>query len=886
MSLNQLNQLLARIQQRKNQLVGEIGKEVKILNDHQIQVDINMNQLRYSDNTLNGNVSQYLKLRDEMADQSFLENVRPLLDQVPVSNGSSYFQKIDANIGIIADEFLYNSFKDVANFHYVERDNYTHLAGKLDVLIVASAWKGLHGDWKGLGNPNIGKIRRSISKTIDFFRNDGVKIVFYSKEDPTNYDFFVDLAKKCDYVFTTAAEKVPDYQRDCGHDNVFVLEFGVNPNYNNPIGVQPKSELAGAMFAGSWYKKYPHRQKDSRMLFDGVLDAGKPLKIIDRNFHLNLDRHFYPSEYLSYISPSIDHESLQSLLKLYEWIINLNSVKYSQTMFANRVYEIQAMGSLLISNYSLGINNLFPNIFLATDKSEIQAILQQYSEEELYRLRMFGVRQVLRQHTTYHRITYMLEQIGWTGVTIPKRTVAVIVAEKTAAIKQMFDRQSFQEKTLLTVDEAIRIDQTFDYVAFFDEASTYGEYYLEDMIQAFKYTAADYVTKDSYWNGSEKHPGIENNYISHMDNKYRTVFSLDAYALDQLLVDELDITMENGYSADSLEYNIGEASVYQTSPGKKFTVIIPTYNNGLHLYGKCFLSLRRSSMFDDMEIIIVDDGSTDHETRLIIDRLKRQYDNIHTYFYDDGGSGSASRPRNKGIEMATTDYITFLDPDNEAVNDGFAKLYQELEAGSHDMVVGNMLKLDTAEHEFNYYKDVNYYMATTEFDHIDTKAFLDATHFKAQSIQALMVKKDVILNHDLRMVQGAVGQDTLYFHELLIHAHRFKVISDIIHIYYAGVQGSTVNHITEKTFQKYLVMEKARIQFLEENQLLDVYMDKRFNYYFKNWYFKKLDAVEPADATAAEAILVEIYQMYQSARPNKIDAEIKDRMKQLEKVTI
>src|SRR5699024_8945269 len=146
------------------------------------------------------------------------------------------------------------------------------------------------------------------------------------------------------------------------------------------------------------------------------------------------------------------------------------------------------------------------------------------------------------------------------------------------------------------------------------------------------------------------------------------------------------------------------------------------------------------------------------------------------------------------------------------------------------------------------------------------KAFSDATHFKAQSSQALMVKKDVILNHDLRMVQGAVGQDTLYFHKLLIHAHRFKVISDIIHIYYAGVQGSTVNHITEKTFQKYLVMEKARIQFLEENQLLDVYMDKRFNYYFKNWYFKKLDAVEPADATAAEAILVEIYQMYQSAR--------------------
>ena len=45
--------------------------------------------------------------------------------------------------------------------------------------------------------------------------------------------------------------------------------------------------------------------------------------------------------------------------RLFRWAINVNSVKYSETMFANRVYELQAMGNLLLTNYSMGVNNKF-----------------------------------------------------------------------------------------------------------------------------------------------------------------------------------------------------------------------------------------------------------------------------------------------------------------------------------------------------------------------------------------------------------------------------------------------------------------------------------------------------------------------------------------------
>ena len=882
MSAANFDHMLSDIRKRQNELVSQMQKEIKYLRAHDFQADVDIQSIKSKkNNAITPQTSKYLKLRDQLADLDYLEKVAAQLDAIPASNGGSFYERINVSIGIIADEFLYNSFKDVADFHYIEKDHYEHLQGELDVVLIASTWKGIYKDWKGMGNPNISKVRKAIFEMIDFFRSDGAKIVFYSKEDPTNYDFFVDIAQQCDYIFTTAKEKVKDYKKDCQNDNVFVLEFGVNPIYNNPIGIQSTSEQEGALFAGSWYEKYPHRQVDTRVLFDGVIDAGEPLKIIDRNFYLALERHFYPKEYLPYLSPSIDHESLQKLLKLYSWVINLNSVKYSQTMFANRVYELQAMGNLILSNYSLGINNLFPNIFMAFTTDEVADIMKGLTEEELYRHRLFGVRQVLREHTTFHRIDGMLQAIGLKHDYLKDRKVAVVVDEVTEHVKEMFNNQSYRYKHLLTEEEAKTTSEKFDYMTFFHPESFYGEYYLEDMINAFKYTDVDFVTKDSYFAGDEKVDGVENNYLDQWESKYRTVFPLYTYTLKDMVDDVESLSMPKGYSGDSMEYNTVEEPVFKTAEEKKFSIIIPTFNNGQHLYGKCFMSLRRSSMFREMDIIIVDDGSTDEETVMIIKRLARMYDNITVYTYGDGGSGSASRPRNKGIELAKTDYITYLDPDNEAINDGYAKLYKEMAEGGFELVIGNMLKVAEEERVFDHYHYTKKRLDKTEFEDFNVREVLEYTNFKVQSIQALMVKKNVITGSNLQMVEGAVGQDTLFFHELVAHTRNFKLLDEVIHIYYANVEGSAVNYITKSTFDKYLIMEKARIRFLQNENLLDIYMDFRFNYYFKNWYFKKLKMVQQSDYSYAVDILTDIYNMYEELYPDKIETDITKKMKQM-----
>ena len=76
-----------------------------------------------------------------------------------------------------------------------------------------------------------------------------------------------------------------------------------------------------------------------------------------------------------------------------------------------------------------------------------------------------------------------------------------------------------------------------------------------------------------------------------------------------------------------------------------------------------------------MELIFIDDGSTNQSCINTIKILENKYSNVKTYFFEPGGSGSASRARNKGVYLSSSKYICYLDPDNEAIGDGYYELF-------------------------------------------------------------------------------------------------------------------------------------------------------------------------------------------------------------------
>lgn len=88
------------------------------------------------------------------------------------------------------------------------------------------------------------------------------------------------------------------------------------------------------------------------------------------------------------------------------------------------------------------------------------------------------------------------------------------------------------------------------------------------------------------------------------------------------------------------------------------SIIVPVYNVNKYL-DKCIQSILSSS-YNNIELLLIDDGSTDNS--LIICKKWAQTDNrIQVIHQDNSGAGAA---RNKGLEIAQGDFITFVDSDD------------------------------------------------------------------------------------------------------------------------------------------------------------------------------------------------------------------------------
>lgn len=101
---------------------------------------------------------------------------------------------------------------------------------------------------------------------------------------------------------------------------------------------------------------------------------------------------------------------------------------------------------------------------------------------------------------------------------------------------------------------------------------------------------------------------------------------------------------------------------------RSFSIIVPTYNYADYL-GFAIESLLHQN-YPKIEIIIVNDGSTD-QTDEVVHRLQQQHpDQIKCLTQINGGAGSA---RNAGINLATGDYILFLDADDRLLPDALTE---------------------------------------------------------------------------------------------------------------------------------------------------------------------------------------------------------------------
>lgn len=94
----------------------------------------------------------------------------------------------------------------------------------------------------------------------------------------------------------------------------------------------------------------------------------------------------------------------------------------------------------------------------------------------------------------------------------------------------------------------------------------------------------------------------------------------------------------------------------------KVSIIVPVYNTGKYV-GKCLDSLVKQTINDEIEIIVINDGSTDDSGEIIKKYIQKQENKQIIKYYEKENEGIA-KTRNYGIEKATGEYILFVDSDD------------------------------------------------------------------------------------------------------------------------------------------------------------------------------------------------------------------------------
>ncbi|NRO18923.1 glycosyltransferase family 2 protein [Lactobacillus helveticus] len=273
----------------------------------------------------------------------------------------------------------------------------------------------------------------------------------------------------------------------------------------------------------------------------------------------------------------------------------------------------------------------------------------------------------------------------------------------------------------------------------------------------------------------------------------------------------------------------------QVSP--KLSIVIPIYN--VEKYVKaCLTSIlaNRSSSFD-IEIILVDDGSTDHSGN-ICDAYSRRYEFIKTIHQTNKGLAVA---RNAGINYATGKWITFIDSDDEVEKDylniifDLIKLNQDIVLFKYKTMVYDNRKAtrNTANNTVSHAKSISkskamYYLTTEEWGNFAWNKLYKRKLFKTIKYPADKNFEDIATTF-----------------KLFEKASSIMICNNAIYMY--RIRANSITNSTNsvnrlKNIKDSIEARKHQIDFFKKNNYIKA--ARNANCYLLSTYFSYINAVK------------------------------------------
>ena len=237
------------------------------------------------------------------------------------------------------------------------------------------------------------------------------------------------------------------------------------------------------------------------------------------------------------------------------------------------------------------------------------------------------------------------------------------------------------------------------------------------------------------------------------------------------------------------------------------SVIVPVYNAEKYLQ-KCLDSILEQT-YQNLEIIIINDGSTDNSGQICQEYEKKDARII----YIEKENSGVSDTRNTGLDRMTGTYVTFVDSDDWVEPNYIKFLYEKVIDHKADIVVGNYTSFNESNSVFYFHTSADYYEKV-----YDNKSIIPCLYDSKELLKSALIvpwgkiyKKEIIAN--LRFPINRIGEDALFNLKALLDSEKVVYVNKSAYINRVR-EGSLSNAWTDEGIRDAIYIIEERLSLL------------------------------------------------------------------------
>ena len=272
------------------------------------------------------------------------------------------------------------------------------------------------------------------------------------------------------------------------------------------------------------------------------------------------------------------------------------------------------------------------------------------------------------------------------------------------------------------------------------------------------------------------------------------------------------------------------------------SIVIPCFNVEKYV-SRCIDSIIAQTIgFENLQVILVDDASTDNTLSILKDYESRYSDNILVITYENNVRQGGAR--NVGLSYATAPFIGFVDSDDWIEPDMYKALYDKINEADYDIVncksnSDSSLSLthfifpqDYNNSDIIFESKEGYYWG---YPHESQKGL----NGSLGGIWTGLYKRELIFDNEVFFPTGLTYEDNYWISILRLFVHRMYII-DIPYYHYFENPNSTIRIKNSNHHFDRLDIEEMILEKYSEYNVIEIYTDQILNNFFTRYYINSM----------------------------------------------